>query len=184
MFDDTFCVIVLAGSGEFELLLGSKADAPSQLLSGLADSAFGSTVLTVPDRLKDERLDGEAGSAAFVDVILGLVELLGGEIEAFSETTVEPFESLVKTGRGVIEVLEVDVSTAASTGEGAVGTPAGTGILPTLALISVERAFRYDARARLFAACPFSKLVIAALNASLFMLPGQCDELRLITTAL
>ena len=190
MVDDTFCVIVLAGCGEYELLLGSKADAPSQLLSGLAGSAFGSTVLTVLNRLKDERLDGEAGSAASVGVILGLVELFGDEIEAFSEATVEPVDSLVKTGRGVIEVLEVDVSTAAvtvgfaaSTGDGAVGTPAGIGILPTLALISVERAYRYDARARLFAACPLSKLVIAALNASLSMLSGQCEEPRLINTA-
>ena len=133
--------MVLTCPGEGTLLLGSKADAPSQLLRGLAGTAFESIVLTVLDKLEDERLDSEAGSAVSVTVIPELVELLGGDIEAFSEVKVEPLESLVKTGRGVIEVLEmleVVVSTAAVT----VGTPGWTGMLPTLALISVERASR------------------------------------------
>lgn len=138
-------MIVLTVPREGTLLLGSKADAPSQLLRGLAGTAFGSIVLTMLDKVEDERLDGEAESAASVTVILELVELLGGEIKACSEATVEPLDSLVKTGRGVIEVLEVGVSTAAVTvgvAARAVGTPGWTGILPTLALISVERASR------------------------------------------
>ena len=138
---DAFCVIVLADPGTNELLLGSKADAPSQLLRGLAGTAFGSIVSTVLARLKDARLDRDAELAASVTVILELVELTSCEIEAVSETTVEPLKSLVKTGRGVIEVLEVDVSTAGVAAR-VVGAPAATGILPTLAAISVERAFR------------------------------------------
>ena len=134
-------MIVLGDPGEGKLLPGSKADAPSQLLRGLAGTVSGSIVLTVLDRLKDERLDDEAESAAFVTVILELVEVLGGE----SEATVEALDPPVETCRGVAEVLEVDVSTAAVTtgvagsiGAGAVGTPKP----PTLALISVERAPR------------------------------------------
>ena len=148
--DDVLCVIVLAGSCQDKLMPGSKADAPSQLLRGIAGTAFGSMVLTVLDRFENERLDCEAESPVSETVILELVELIGGETEAFSEATTEPWESPVEAGRGVIEVLEVGVLTAAvvttgvaaSTGAGAVGAPAETGILPTFALISVERASR------------------------------------------
>lgn len=147
--DDVFCVIVLAGCCKDKLMLGSKADAPSQLLRGIAGTAFGSMALTVLDRFENERLDCEAESPISETVILELVELLRGETEAFSEATTEPWESLGEAGRGVIEVLEVGVLTAAvtvgvaaSTGAGAVGAPAETGILPTFALISLERASR------------------------------------------
>ena len=90
--DDAFRVIVLADPGTGELLLGSKADAPSQLLSGLAGTAFGSIVLTILERLEDKGLDREAEIAASVTVMPELVDLLSCEIGAFSEATVEPLE--------------------------------------------------------------------------------------------